>query len=185
MSLARNRKLVPRAMLSIVASRFRALTTTDVVARVKVDFYRGFVNRMADGTVLSGPGGLYMLAWYLEYGREPVWDHEHDGYADEGSRMLRFTTNISLKGSPVQDRDGENALAGTLGFGGEGKYDLLSWADQNPDLWGNESGEMMFRDARAYVDHQDFEPGDPYMLVQHWDRVLERVGDAWDAKDVA
>lgn len=83
---------------------------------------------------------------------------------------------IALAGFPPQDGqtnylDGAELLAEHLGF-----YDydeLEEWAEDNPDLWGNENGDCMFSHSEAFGEVCSEFPAQ--VLVDHWRAVGERL----------
>ena len=72
-----------------------------------------------------------------------------------------------------KDRDyvgflnGADLMAKDLGM--EDSHDLIDWADENPEIWGNEEGQHMFYEKYAY-NHEGFSG-----VIKHWEEVLERI----------
>lgn len=51
--------------------------------------------------------------------------------------------------------------------------DLLSWARNNPDLWGNDRGDCMFYDGSAFGQDSDF--FDFPIIYKHYYKVAENI----------
>ena len=68
---------------------------------------------------------------------------------------------------------GADALAEFLGF--DHHSHLKQWAYENPKIWGNKKGHLMFESPKAFglavIEDEDF-PGK--YLIDHWQGVLER-----------
>lgn len=48
----------------------------------------------------------------------------------------------------IDFNDGGEAMANHIGF--DDRHRLAEWAYLNPEIWGNEHGDMMFYDNKAY-----------------------------------
>ena len=70
--------------------------------------------------------------------------------------------------------DGAWMMASDLGFG-DSRYELIEWARENPEIWGNEYGYEVFSELDAFV-VDDYE-GDFTLLhiAKHWDGVADRL----------
>ncbi len=98
--------------------------------------------------------------------------HCHAGwYAIANKEKIGFTHKDGYVGFDK----GYNVMCADLGF----KYDkgLRLWADQNPEIWGNDSGERMFYSAGAFI-HPIKRPNGALNLqhiIDHWQEVYERL----------
>jgi hypothetical protein len=68
--------------------------------------------------------------------------------------------------------DGADVIAQTLGF--EDRKQLRFWANDNPQIWGNEWGMAMFTDGKAFGKAED-EFGSLQIIIDHWKGVRDRV----------
>ena len=120
----------------------------------EVDMVQGYRKETPCGTVCCH-GGLYVLA----KGEE-----------------LQATTGY----------EGENYIAGAswmaedLGFTG-GRWgnlpytDLLKWADNNPEIWGNYSGKRMFISEAAFCKRDNMKNLTVEDIINHWEEVGMRL----------
>jgi len=76
---------------------------------------------------------------------------------------------------PVDYSDGAVKISIDLGFSDH--YDLEDWADENPELWGNKYGSLMFMGGGSHA----FTPGSQFKahnlkdIIDHWKEVKERL----------
>jgi len=69
---------------------------------------------------------------------------------------------------------GAMLMAEDLGFNSE--EELMAWAKDNPEIWGNESGDFMFSRYRAYTGKPDIHVTCEYTdIIAHWAKVAERL----------
>lgn len=68
----------------------------------------------------------------------------HGGWYAAASGLFRNSNNVNK----ATYNDGANVLANDLGF--VGQCELEDWAEENPKLWGNESGTLMFCTSEAF-----------------------------------
>ena len=108
-------------------------------------------------------GGWYAIARFWE------WEGVKGTYIGESLGQNECETRIDF-------HNGADQMAKDLGF--EDNEELEKWAEENPDLWGNEYGVRMFHDGQAFG-------MDPYVEPQFRDIVahLETVADALESKE--
>ena len=83
------------------------------------------------------------------------------------------------QGNPEYDYiSGANMMAEDLGFGNY--CDLLDWAHENQEIWGNDSGINMFSHVSAY---NDLKIADLPMtcVIEHWEGVRDRLREIENA----
>ena len=89
------------------------------------------------------------------------------------------TTYEAVRNKSSLKRDfncGADAFANELGF--NNLKDLEDWAYYHPKLWGNDHGEYMFAQGRAYsVDDRRLTLTD---VANHWDAVADRLDEAYN-----
>lgn len=67
--------------------------------------------------------------------------------------------------------DGANAMAVHLGF--SGRPELQTWAIKNPDLWGNQHGELMFTSNYGYANSYNTFAKSIADVIHHFELVKE------------
>ena len=68
-------------------------------------------------------------------------------------------------------RKGARIICSFLGF--NLIFDLEDWAQDNPEIWGNEDGRLMFLKGFAFGLEEDVFSA--RKIVKHWEGVLERL----------
>lgn len=127
-------------------------------------------------------GGWYALATI----RHNDWPHAWKGGT---AKMLRVPIEPGECGDldydypgtrgVGYDRDGAQVLARDIGF--PHRQALERWGADNPDLWGNKCGELMFSEVCAYRPDPLDEPEPPtdsvtvHEVIAHWRAVADRI----------
>ena len=75
---------------------------------------------------------------------------------------------------------GECAMNQFLGYEKDDKDDLTTWADENPELWGNEYGGQMFSWDGAF--DMDDNGTTVEVILKHWRKVADRIEEANNEK---
>lgn len=77
---------------------------------------------------------------------------------------------VDSSGLPINYLDGASIMSKHLGFASGG--DLEFWAKNNPEIWGNENGRMIFTSAYAFNYKGEL---DLLAIINHWQAVKERA----------
>lgn len=136
----------------------------------RFDYPENILDLDLDGVYSNKLGGLSSCVggFYRLTAPGPYTMVDHRGFGEP--RMAYHAVD-----TPVSPGLGMKAFAKDLGFRGYSPVALmLSWAEENPDLWGNEyGGEMLLRDrAYPFLDEQPLTLGN---LIQHWLGVADRL----------
>lgn len=71
--------------------------------------------------------------------------------------------------------DGANKMAKDLGF--KNSRDLLTWALDNPEIWGNKNGNGMFSAPISFGIDTPTAIGDLQVIIDHWKGVQSRLAE--------
>lgn len=148
----------------------------------RVSMSRGFVGKGKCGTIACHAG------WYLMHAHNEGrtvgsrfrelfgWDHLGE---DRISKILHLGFPDPLGSTLASWSDGSEMMANDLGF--DSTFNLVRWAELNPEIWGNEFGKIMFESEFAF----GMDPGEQPTLAEiasHWHRVADRL-EALEVKD--
>ena len=109
-----------------------------------LDMGRGSIHRDSSGRVFACLSGFYILAQCPGGWNEPK-DGGAEQYCKPGGEEYSWT-------------QGAEQLSHDLGFPYNENYEyadythLEKWASEDPELWGNHNGDLMFESATAYTD---------------------------------
>lgn len=78
-----------------------------------------------------------------------------------------------IEGNFCTFSDGYRAMSEILGF--RDVYRLETWAEDNPDIWGNEYGDNMFYHLFAYNGLQNYTKNPMTIIIKHWEDVRDRI----------
>ena len=164
-----------------VSNVFRELSENE---EYKVQFENAHITRQGCDTAACHAG------WYLYH------KHKNNGYwasVMEGSHIQYFTPSGSIVKkiderslgenclTPVfQHMEGADLMAINLGF--KDSMDLKKWARENPEIWGNKYGEMMFSaiGEEAFFGEDGMFEITLSVIADHWESVAGRIPTASD-----
>lgn len=139
-----------------IASVFEELASTETN---KVQMSRVNIERTECGTVACHAG------WYAfnHLSNKFKWHKYHE--LDEREFLSAIDRHISW-------RDGSDLIAKDLGF--TCMSDVEKWAEENPDIWGNENGKFLFSSNSAFGCSRN-KKVTLVDIANHWKGVAERL----------
>ena len=84
-----------------------------------------------------------------------------------------FISAVFGESDGIDWEESSRKLCNFLGF--NLKFDLEDWAQDNPEIWGNEDGIFMFSDGTAFGSESRIFSAE--IILNHWEGVLERLGN--------
>jgi len=92
-------------------------------------------------------------------------------YIDEGREFPPEVEDNNMR--RITCIDGIDLMSRDLGF--RKPVDLRSWAQRNPEIWGNEFGDFMFCKASAFGPEGGDDAENMQDIVAHWKTVLKTL----------
>ena len=117
-------------------------------------------SRLTDCGTVACHAGWYLFGKRLDAGNEVRLMYSHDGDC------------WNCEGTELEFQDGAMELAQDLGFPTYGN--MVVWAGDHPDLWGNDEGRTMCRDNIAFG-RKRVEEVTLSDIADHWHAVADRI----------